>query len=101
MPELAANTSLFARWRPWHALVLLVAAYAAFNVVLNPMEGNGNAIPTMLCVGVFFIQPVLFAMWTAIGPPPAMKRIPFSLAGFVLVVFAACVPQLLSSKDNF
>ncbi len=30
-----------------------------------------------------------------------MKRIPFSLVGFVLVMFAACVPQLLASKDNF
>jgi len=52
-------------------------------------------------MGVFFIQPVVFAMWTAIGPPPATKRIPFSLAGFVLVAFAACVPHLLAPASYF
>jgi hypothetical protein len=101
MPEIAPNTSQIARWRPWHALALLVAAYAVFNVFLNPMRGDGDEFPTMLWMGAFFMQPVVFAMWTAIGPPPATKRIPFALAGFVFVVFAACVPQFLAPPDIF
>jgi hypothetical protein len=84
-------------------LALIVAAYAAFNILLNPMGGiSDDEFVTMLCIGAFFMQPVAFAIWTAIGPPPAMKRIPFSLAGFVLVVFAAaCVGQLRLSTSSF
>ncbi len=67
MPELAANTSQIARWRPWHALAFLVAAHALYNLVLNPMSPRGDDISSLLCMGAFFIQPVLFAMWTAIG----------------------------------
>jgi hypothetical protein len=101
MPEFAANTSFDGRWRPWYALALLVAAYAAFNLLLNPMRGDGDEISMLLFMGIFFMQPVVFAMWMAIGPPPAAKRIPFSLAGFVFVGFAACVAQLLAPPDVF
>jgi hypothetical protein len=99
MPELAANTSLIARWRSWHALVLLVAAYAAFNVFLNPMAAgrDGDEFPALLWIGVIFVQPVLFAAWTSIGPAPATKRIPLTIAVFVLVLFVGCIP----TSDRF
>jgi hypothetical protein len=103
MPDVAAKSSQFFHWQPWHALALLVAAHAAFNILLNPMGGvSEDEFLTMLCMGVVFMQPVVFAIWTAIGPPPAMKRIPFSLAGFVFIVLAgACAAQLRLSKRSF
>jgi hypothetical protein len=102
MPEVAANRSQISRWQPWHGLALLVAAHATFNLLLNPMGGGSDEFLTMLCMGVVFMQPIVFAMWTAIGPPPAMKRIPYTLAGFIIVVFATCVvAQLRLSSSNF
>lgn len=89
MPDVAGNPSLDARWRPWHALALLVAAHAVFNIIVNPTRERADDFPTFVLIGVFLVQPVLFATWTAMGPPPAIKRIPFSAAGFILLMFAS------------
>jgi hypothetical protein len=45
------------------------------------------------------VQPVLFALWAAWGPPPASKRIPATIALFVLVVFASCI-QPFSTRSG-
>jgi hypothetical protein len=101
MPAVVANTNSDSRWRTWHALALLVAAHAVFNIISNPTSGHGEEFPTLLWVGIYLIQPVLFAAWIAMGPRPAIQRIPFSVAGFLLLLLASCVPQLLSSQNNF
>jgi hypothetical protein len=89
----SADTIQTGRWRPWHALALLVAAHALFNLYLNPMgwQNPADDFPTLLWFGVVFVQPVLFAIWAAWGPPPASKRIPATIALFVLVVFTSCI----------
>src|SRR5687767_11411289 len=92
MPELAANTSLFARWRPWHAFVLLVASYAAFNIILNPTDaGPADEFPALLWIGVIFVQPVLFAIWAAIGSPPATKRVPLTVVVFLSLLLVGSI----------
>lgn len=97
MPDGTGNTSLGARWRAWLPFVLLVAAHAAINVFLNPMSSQnaGDEFPTLVWIGMVFVQPVLFATWTAMGPPPATKRIPLTIAALVLVLFAGCISPMI------
>jgi hypothetical protein len=98
----AADTSQFARRRPWHAFTLLVFAYAAFNVLLNPMGAStrGDEFPTLILIGVMLVQPAIFAIWIALGPPPAAMRIPLTVAGLMFVLFAGCITQFSLVGDN-
>jgi hypothetical protein len=73
----------------------LVAAHVAFVVLLNPSG------PTtwheewlyLTATGVVTVQPMLFAAWLSLGPPPATKRIPLSIAALVVVFLASGIKQ--------
>ena len=74
----------------------LVGAHAAFNLFLNPMGAGaenvseGLALPLM---GATVAQPVLFAIWAALGGGPAAIRIPLTLAALVAVFFPSLIKQ--------
>jgi hypothetical protein len=39
-------------------------------------------------MGVVLLEPVLFAMWAMLGPPPALYRLPATAGAFGVIVFA-------------
>jgi hypothetical protein len=72
--------------RTWIVPTVLVAAHTLFNVLADPFQMNNYSWTFMLAGGVFYIQPVLFAVWAAIGPPPVVKRIALTLAAYAAVL---------------
>jgi hypothetical protein len=77
--------------RAWTVPVALVAGHALFNALFDPLRGNFFHWSAMLAGGVFYIQPVLFGAWAALGPPPAVKRIPLTLVAYATVLIAPAV----------
>lgn len=75
--------------RRWVLLALLVLAHAIFNACYEPFDGVEKA--RIVIMGVVLLQPVIFAIWTVLGPPPAYKRLPFTVAAFVFIVLAGSV----------
>jgi hypothetical protein len=45
----------------------------------------------MVVVGVVLAQPMLFATWLVIGPPPATKRLPLTIAAFSAIILAGAI----------
>jgi hypothetical protein len=81
------DTSDSPRARSWLCLGFLVAAHAIFNICISPFEG-GPTFFNLLVMGVILSQPVLFAGWATIGPPPASKRLPLTIAAFAAVILS-------------
>jgi hypothetical protein len=60
-----------------------------FNTLFLPPSGQER--PEVLFfakIGTFISQPVLFAAWASLGPPPAVMRVPLSMAAFATVLLA-------------
>jgi hypothetical protein len=95
MADSSSSSSISLCRRSWILLALLVAVHAAFNLALNPVGASENKVSERLglpLMGAIFAQPVLFAIWAAIGPGPAVIRIPWSLIA-ALTVFFASIPK--------
>jgi hypothetical protein len=73
----------------WPAFLplMLACAFATLNL-LFPRSRPDEPIELML-MGVLYVQPVLFATWTAFGPGAAVKRVPLTVVTFVLVMLAS------------
>lgn len=69
------------------ALVAIVAAQAAFNLFVS--ERNKSEWVELIVVGIQLVQPVLFAAWASFGPPPAVKRVPLTIAALIALELAA------------
>jgi hypothetical protein len=83
-------------------LLLLVAAHAILNLFLNPIGASVDDVSGRLALplmGAGIAQPVLIAIWAALGPGAAAVRIPLSLAA-AGIVFLASVPKLWNVFDN-
>jgi hypothetical protein len=80
-------------WPSWAALLSLVLAHAAFILLLNPTGPTTRSSDEdwlfSLATGVLVTQPMLFSAWMILGPPPAVWRVPITLAGYVLVCLAS------------
>jgi hypothetical protein len=78
------------RDQTWRALAGLFCAHVLLVVIFNP-TGPTNAHDEwtyLVVLGIVFVQPMLFASWLSLGPPPAAKRIPFTIAAAVAVCLA-------------
>lgn len=75
--------------RRWLILAGIVACYSVFNYLLPP--SHGPEWRQMLTLGVVYVQPVLFGIWAGMGPMPAIKRWPLTLASLTSVVLVASV----------
>jgi hypothetical protein len=72
-------------------LVILVVAHATFDALFSPLGSPLTKYPAAavyLVMGVLFLQPVLFAMWAALGSQPYFKRVPWAIVACVLVAYA-------------
>jgi hypothetical protein len=88
--ELLTSSEPTRRVRLLH-LGLVVLANAAFNFMSAPFEGNDAG--SLIMMGVVFLQPSLFAIWAALGPPPSVQRWPATIAALVFVAFAETLTQ--------
>jgi hypothetical protein len=68
----------------------LLLAHGAFNLLFNPFSTR-QTYPLMMEVGVVLAQPMLFASWLVIGPPPATKRLPLTIAAFSAIILADAI----------
>jgi hypothetical protein len=83
--------------RHWLALAAIVVGHAVLSAICNPFVARSSNQPDwieMLTVGLMFSQPFLFGTWAALGPPPAMKRVPLSAASLVLVELASAIASV-------
>jgi hypothetical protein len=78
------------RARGWIILGAIVIGQALFNFIFEPLQG-GKSILRPLTLGAAFVQPPLFAMWAVLGPPPAAKRWPLTIAAFIMIVYAGAM----------
>jgi hypothetical protein len=85
-PKPAFPTTAGFVW-PAFVPVLLACMFAALNV-LFPRSRPNEPVELML-VGAVYVQPVLFAIWTAFGPGAAVRRVPLTVATFVLAMLAS------------
>lgn len=74
MDDLFVNTKPSSFNRRTVALLTIVAAFALFNLCFN-VDGHAQHWRNTL-TGVCLAQPLLLGVWAAIGPPPAVKRLP-------------------------
>ena len=96
MVELIAGSSRSISRRAWLVLSTLFASHAAFALFLNPIGASDNEVPelpALMLMGALFCQPVLFAIWAALGPGRAVLRIPLSLAASILICFAGVLTK--------
>jgi len=75
------------RWQ-WLVLGLLVLGHASFDAVFTPMgtpvDDNAMAAPYAV-IGVIAVQPMLLAMWVALGRGPLVQRLFWAVLACVLV----------------
>jgi uncharacterized membrane protein len=81
-------TETIPRWLDRRALALLaiVAAYALYDLCCD--ANNQTNQFRCLLTGVWLAQPILLGVWAAIGPPPAVKRVPATAITLVLLATA-------------
>ena len=75
-------------------LVILVVGHAAFNALFAPFGTAASQYPSNWAypaIGVIGVQPVLFAMWAALGTPSFVKRFPWAVVACVIVAYAQSV----------
>ena len=103
MAGLTIADATHAHRRGWFAPAILATAHFLFSAWFDPFRIPVYFWTFMFCAGVFYIQPVLFATWAAIGPPPAVKRILLSMGAYaaVLIGSASLHTYLHGSPDNF
>jgi hypothetical protein len=81
------------------ALIAIVAAYTVFDFFT--IDSHRANWLNELMAGVWFSQSILFATWAAIGPPPAVKRIPLTVAALCLVTIAMLLqPTSTTARDG-
>ena len=72
-------------------LVILVVGHAAFNALFAPLGTSVSQYPSKWAypaIGVIGVQPVLFAMWAALGTPSFVKRFPWAVVACFIVAYA-------------
>jgi hypothetical protein len=100
MTSLTNSASRLFHNRAWLVLGAIVAANAIFNLLVS--DRNKGQWIQVIVIGIFIAQPVLFATWAAIGPPPAIKRVPFTIAALIVVVMASDIrSQLDHDNENY
>jgi hypothetical protein len=91
--------------RSWLLLGALLVAHLLFILLLNPADISHTQATEWLHtigIGAMFAQPILFASWAALGPPPAIKRIPLTSAAVLALMLVSGVKQwnLLESEEQ-
>jgi hypothetical protein len=81
--------------RSWCALGATVAGHASLNVLFNPFTvgADFDDWPFYMTIGVLVSQPIMFATWAALGPPPIIKRFPMTIAALVMILFSRHVSR--------
>jgi hypothetical protein len=83
MDDLVATSAKSIHLRSWLALTSLVVTHAVLNVLFNPFKGFNRNLPEwvgFIVMGVMLAQPIMFAAWCVLGPPPLIKRVPLTIA---------------------
>jgi hypothetical protein len=81
------------------ALIAIVAAYTVFDFFTIDSR-LANWLNEFMA-GVWFSHSIFFATWAAIGPPPAVKRIPLTVAALCLVTIAMLLqPTSTTAHDG-
>jgi hypothetical protein len=84
------------RWLAGLILAALVVAHATFGALFTPIGVATSQYPRVgayLAIGAIGIQPVLFAMWAALGPDSLFKRFAWAAAACALVAYARSIPS--------
>lgn len=84
----------------WFVLGVLVFAHAVFNALFNGFSGP-QTYQRYLVIGVTLSQPVLFATWIAIGPPPATVRLPITIVAFAAIILAGAISSVVWLSPDY
>jgi hypothetical protein len=91
------------RLNSWAAYASILFAYTAFAVAFNPIGMPGtDSNWRSAAMGVLLMQPILLAVWAAIGPQSTPARVALVLAALVFLVFVGSFKQwnLLASQPG-
>ncbi len=90
MADTAATLDRSPPKRAWIGLGVLAFAYVVCNLCIRPFNGR-DLFVSRVSLGIAFLQPVLFAIWTVVGPPPAKMRVPLSLGAYAGAILAGSI----------
>lgn len=90
-------------------LASTVLVHAGFNSVLSPFGTSASEYPERLAyavMGVITIQPILLAMWAAMGVSSLARRLPWAAVACLLLAYTASAGRLraidrAASGDDF
>jgi hypothetical protein len=101
MTEFAVPRSVVACHRPWVAPAFIMGAFTAFNVLYDPFREPIFTWTHMFGGGLLYIEPVLFGIWAALGPPPAIKRISLTAVALAAILFVPAVCHTLAYGEIY
>lgn len=80
--------------RVWPTLFLLIAAYVAFQLLLNPFTfASANTQWLYAILGATLMQPIVLGVGAALGPGRTTTRFPLFLALLLLTTLAGSVKR--------
>lgn len=92
MDDLFVNTKPPRFDRRTAALLAFVVAYAIFDLFCSGFNGP-IAWHRRILVGIWMSQAILTGAWTAIGPPPAVKRVPLTNVALLILTIVSSLNQ--------
>jgi hypothetical protein len=92
MAEPRGNQYPMLRWfQPWMMMALLAGAHILFSALVNPFGGFDEDWRADLAIGAWYAQPMMFALWLALGPGSFSTRFQLTLLGVTLLILAGAI----------